>query len=63
MLPLIISVAHGLTGLLRYKLSIFAGSSGGFEGCLKKVKLQGEPIDWFTLGQTVNIHKTACPVT
>ena len=66
MLVIIISVAHWPISLLRNKIiliSIFAGTSGGFEGCLKKVKLQGEAIDWFNLGQTVNIHKTACPVT
>ena len=41
----------------------FTGSADGFEGCLKDIKIQDQDVDWFNLSQTVNIYKTACPVT
>ncbi|XP_052775570.1 laminin subunit alpha-2-like [Mya arenaria] len=33
-----------------------------FEGCLRSVKINNSPLDWFNLERSVEIQKTACPV-
>lgn len=37
-------------------------SSSNFEGCLRNVRINSNPIDFFSLAESYDIHKTDCPV-